>query len=291
MAGPDVVVVGDVVVDVRVAAPPLARGGDVRGEVRLVTGGAGANAAVWASAEGARVRLHGRVGDDPAGRIAEEALRARGVDAALSLDAEAPTGALLVLTADDERSMVAHRGAAARLSPDDLPASLEAEAVLVSGYLFFDPGSAAAGLAALERSRAQHVAVDAASWPLLRDYGAARFLEATRPATLLLANRLEAEVLTGRSDEGAAEALASGGRWACVKLGPEGAVLWADGRIHRCRPRPVGDRHAAGAGDALDGALLACLARGAGPAEALEAGCRAGARSAASPDGWPEVHR
>jgi len=49
--------------------------------------------------------------------------------------------------------MVADRGANARLSADDLPPRLEADAVLVSGYVLFHPGSQSAALAALERAQ------------------------------------------------------------------------------------------------------------------------------------------
>ena len=42
-----------------------------------------------------------------------------------------------------------------------------------------------------------------------------------------------------------------------------------------------------GAGDAFDGVLLAALARGADPQDALERACRAGTMVAASEDTWP----
>ena len=62
MNGVDVIVVGDVMLDVTVDSPALASGGDVHGTVLARPGGGGANAAVWAAAAGARVRFHGRVG-------------------------------------------------------------------------------------------------------------------------------------------------------------------------------------------------------------------------------------
>ncbi|MBA3728956.1 MAG: hypothetical protein H0W94_07145 [Actinobacteria bacterium] len=56
---PTLIVVGDVMLDVSVAADRLVTGGDVHGDVRVSPGGSGANAAAWAAA-GARVRLfHG----------------------------------------------------------------------------------------------------------------------------------------------------------------------------------------------------------------------------------------
>ena len=287
----DLIVVGDVMVDVSVRAGALASGGDVHGEVRIRPGGTGPNAAVWAASRGATVRLHGRVGDDLIGRLVRQELEARGVEVTFAVDGEARTGSMLVVRQDGERSMVADRGANARLSPQDLPGELEAGAVLVSGYLLFHPSSEPAARAALERARAPLVAIDAASWPLVAAYGAGRFLAATAAATLLLANEPEAEALTGRPAEEAAAVLAGRARAAAVKLGERGALLAMGGTVHRHQGSPRGardDPDSTGAGDAFDGVLLAALAHGASPPEALEQACRAGAAAATGPDPWPD---
>ena len=98
--------------------------------------------------------------------------------AALTDGWDGATIRMLVVHEPRERSMVADRGAGGRLTPDDLPVRLEADAVLVSGYtLLFEP-TFAAGMAALERASARFVAVDAASWPMVRSFGVDRFLEA-----------------------------------------------------------------------------------------------------------------
>jgi sugar/nucleoside kinase (ribokinase family) len=275
---PDVIVVGDVMVDVAVEAGALKRGGDVHGEVRLRFGGAGANAAVWAAHTGASVRLHGRVGDDPFGRAACEALRERGVEVALTVDPEERTGSMLVVHDGADRSMVADRGANGRLAPSDLPEALEAEAVLLSGYLLFGLGSRAAALAALERARARWVAVDAASWPLIEAFGPQPFFEATARATLLLANEMEARAL--QPVLGRYPAI-------CVKLGPRGAELTTSDGVLRARAAEASGGDPTGAGDAFDGVLLGGLARRLDPAEALRRACEAGARAAASTEVWP----
>jgi sugar/nucleoside kinase (ribokinase family) len=285
---PDVVIVGDVMLDVTVDAPALATGGDVHGTVLARPGGGGANAAVWAAASGARVRFHGRVGDDVTGRALAESLRERGVEAVLTVDDHVRTGTLFVARLEGERSMVSDRGANARVSAADLPEVLEAGAVLVSGYLLFHPSSEPAGIAALRRARADHVAIEASSWPLVEAYGADRFLEATAAATVLLANEAEAHALTGLETEAAAAALARRFPMVCVKLGPAGALLLSNGRLIRREAPVIEERDTTGAGDAFDGVFLAALVRGSDPGEALEAGCAAGARAAASDDPWPE---
>jgi sugar/nucleoside kinase (ribokinase family) len=284
---PDVIAVGDVMLDVAVDAEELARGGDVHGDVVVRPGGSASNAAVWAAAEGAKVRLHGRVGDDLAGRLLRESLEEHGVEAALAVDPDVRTGAVMVARETWERSMVADRGANARLSPDDLPVVLEAGAVLVSGYLLFHPGSEAAGRAALERARAEHVAVDAASWPLLRDLGPGRFLQAAGPASVLLLNGKEAETLAGPDPEAAAAKLAERFALVAVKLGSQGVVVAAAGGVRRYPVEPVEEVDPTGAGDAFDGVLLAALTLGAPLEEAVGRASAAGARVAASDSSWP----
>jgi sugar/nucleoside kinase (ribokinase family) len=283
----DLVTVGDVMVDVSVEAAALAEGGDVHGRVSVRPGGSAANAAVWGAATRATVRLHGRVGDDLSGRLLQESIAEHGVETVLAVDAQARTGSLLVVHSAGERSMVADRGANARLSPADLPAEIEATAVLVSGYLLLDEASLPAAMAALKRAKARYVAVDAASWPLLREFGTTRFFAATESASVLLLNELEAEVLCGRRGEDAAETLAQRYQVVCVKRGPRGAAMSWEGLLIRYEGEPVVEADPTGAGDAFDGVFLAALARGSSPGEALRVACAAGARVAAGPDLWP----
>lgn len=287
----DLLAVGDLMLDVRVEAGALAPGGDVHGRVVVRPGGSAANAAVWAAWAGAEAGLLGRVGEDVAGRVLREALAERGVRADLAVDPEAPTGTMLVVHEAGERSMVADRGANARLAPSDLPEVLRAGAVLVSGYVLLQEGSREAGLAALERAEAGFVAVDAASWPLVEGYGPERFLHDTACANVLLANEREAEVLTGRRGRQAAAALGERYRIAAVKLGARGAVVCADGELLERAAEEVVEVDPTGAGDAFDGVLLAELGRGGSLPEALARACHAGALQVSSGRGWPEAGR
>ena len=287
----DLIAVGDVMVDVHVEAPALARGGDVHGRVRLQPAGTSANAAVWAAWDGSSARVLGRVGADLAGRLLEEALIERGVEPRLTFDADAPTGTMLVVVEEGERSMVADRGANARLEPDDLPAALECGAVLVSGYLMLQDPTTHAAIEALERSRSRFVAVEASSWPLLEAFGPERFLTLSSDAgaDTILANNEEAQVLSGRSGADPARALGERFRVACVKLGAEGAVMSFNGSVVRVPGEQIVEIDPTGAGDAFDGVLLAALAGGAEPEAALHRACHAGALVAASDEIWPEA--
>lgn len=284
---PDLIVIGDVMLDVTVSSGVLVRGGDVHGEVRLDPGGSAANVAVWAADAGASVRLHGSVGDDAAGAILREELRRHRVDAALAVLSGGRSGAMLIVTEAGERSMVAHRGANSLLTEASLPAMLEARAVFVSGYTLLDRATEGVAKAAISSARAPVVAIDAGSWPLVRERGPAWFFEATRGATAILANEREAEVLTSLREEEAARSLAARYGMAVVKLGARGALL-ASGATMIHAPSPaIREADSTGAGDAFDGALLAALAQGASRQEALERACAAGARCAAQPGRWP----
>ena len=287
----DLTVVGDVMADVSVASETLARGGDVHGEVRIQPGGGGANAAVWAAHAGANVVLFGCVGDDLIGRTLFLALQERGVNPSLAIRADARTGVMLVVREGGERSMVADRGANARLSAEDLPHRLGARAVLVSGYLLYDPRSESAAVAALARAEAEFVAIDVSSWPLLEAYGIERFHASARGANFLLANGREAEVLTGRPPVEAARALALRYERVFVKLGAEGAVLATNDRVFTASAHHIDEVDATGAGDAFDGVLLAELVEGADAESALRAACEAGAKAASRPETWPQDAR
>ena len=287
----DLVCVGDIMLDIRVDADALKRGGDVHGRVLLQPGGTSANAAVWGAWAGASTRVLGRVGDDLQGRTVCSTLADRGVDAAVTVDHEAPTGTMLVVHEPGERSMVADRGANARLVADDLPAVIEAGAVLVSGYLLLQEPGHDVALAALARSRADLVGVEAASWPLLETFGADRFFEETARANAVFVNEREAEVLTGRTGAHAAGLLGERYRRAAVKMDRRGAALCLDGLVSTAPADEVHEIDPTGAGDAFDGVLLAMLLREEGPGASLALACHAGALVASSPQAWPEMAR
>ncbi len=223
------------------------------------------------------------------GRTLRDELAARNVDPALIFDPAAPTGTMLVLHEPGERSMVADRGANARLEPTDLPDGIEAGAVLVSGYLLLQDAGHEAAVAALARARAPWIAVEAASWPLLEPFGVQRFFETTEVANALFANEQEASALSGSRGEDAAHALGERFRMAVVKLGARGAAVVIDGELHRVAAETIEEIDPTGAGDAFDGVMLSWMARGAEPAHAAARACHAGALVASGHSAWPQA--
>jgi sugar/nucleoside kinase (ribokinase family) len=126
---PDLIVVGEVMVDVR--GPAGRSGTRTHGSIRLRAGGTAVNAALAAASIGARVSVVARVGDDGAGRLVRDALEAAGVGYRLVHDEYLPTGTFVELG----ETIVADRGANAALALADIPLPLSASAVLLSPYL------------------------------------------------------------------------------------------------------------------------------------------------------------
>jgi sugar/nucleoside kinase (ribokinase family) len=127
------------------------------------------------------------------------------------------------------------------------------------------------------------VSVDPSSASLLETAGPSRFLDWTRGVDLLLANRDEAEVLTGRSDPPeAAEQVTDVYREVVVKLGSDGA-LWRQGFIGASAPAERVDVvDTTGAGDAFAAGFLTSWLLHPEPETALAAGNRLAARAVAS---------
>jgi ribokinase len=242
--------VGDLMLDVAVSGTDHAASIDVR------PGGCATNAAVWAAACGAEAAVVGRVGDDLAGRSLRAALEERGVEARLTVDTGLPTGTCALVDGE----MRTDRGANA--GDWVLPERLEADAVLVSGYLDQD-----IALAALERARAPWIAVQGK--PL-------------EGANAIFLNERE---LGGAP----IEQLSGSFRLVCVTAGAEGVTAVLDGQVARAQPPQSHEGSATGAGDAFAAAVLVSLARNLSLQEAIADGCRGGALAAASPDGWPAM--
>ena len=92
-------------------------------------------------------------------------------------------------------------------------------------------------------------------------------------------------MLAGCRRPGRGRARARAGREVVVTLGAEGA-LWTDGRtVARVPAWLVAEADTTGAGDAFAAGLLAARLAGAGPREALDAGCALAAQAVARPGG------
>jgi sugar/nucleoside kinase (ribokinase family) len=282
-----VIVVGDLVTDIlAVYSGQLTVGTDTPAQIKLTGGGSAANTAAWLAGCGVPVTLVGVVGTDPAGADLVAGLGALGVACAVRRTPQAPTGSVVVLSQDGERTMLNDRGANTLLSSADVDATLGAAADAVhlhlSGYVLFDEACRPAGRHALTaaRGRGLTTSVDAASAQPLRQVGGAAFAEWVRGADLLFANADEVRVLPGALDGYV--------RHAVNKHGDRGASWHTAGQPPvRVAAEQVTVADVTGAGDAFAAGLLAAGLAGAGPEDALRAGVRLGSRAVQVPGGRP----
>ncbi|MDQ3691466.1 MAG: carbohydrate kinase family protein [Chloroflexota bacterium] len=133
----EVLVIGDALLDVTVQpAAPMRAGADVPAEIRVDCGGQGANLAVRLARQRIDVELVCGLGEDHAGSLVTDALRAEGVVVS-PVPAESTGTVVILLDEVGERTMLSRRAPfAARAS------ALPADWTLVSGYLFLEEEAA-----------------------------------------------------------------------------------------------------------------------------------------------------
>jgi ribokinase len=251
LAGPRIVVVGSINLDLVVRVPTLPRPGETvgGGTFSRIPGGKGANQAVACARLGADVTMVGAVGRDAA---AEDALRGlREADVTLRLEQSADhTGvALIEVDATGETTIAVAPGANESLGAVELP---DHDAVLcqleIPDAAVLSAWEGASGLFCLNAAPARPIEID---------------------PDLTVVNRFELDAL-GRRDGLVA-----------VTLGAEGALLIDDGEeIARAAPPKVDAVDGTAAGDAFTACLLVSLLEERDEDEALARACAAGALAA-----------
>jgi ribokinase len=263
---------------VRLGAP-LEPGSDAPAQTSLSSGGQAANVAAWAVELGASARLVCRRGSGGAAFLAEQGLRARGVEIAGPQSQDEGGVVVSLVDVHGDRTMASDRGAAPGLRAGDIdPAWLiGADALHLSGYsLLREPiAGAARRAAALARAGGARISVDLAAAPLIAAHGAERFR-----AEL---DELAPDVVFATYEE----ELALGGPLAVAawvrKRGPDGCELVTRGEHLSLPVVPGVVVDSTGAGDALAAGFLV----GGDEPSALRAGLAAAARCVATPGAMP----
>ena len=253
---PELTVVGSINLDLVASADRLPRPGETVTGATLsrYPGGKGANQAVAAARLGARVRMIGSVGEDPAAEEATAGLREAGVELDLQRSPD-PTGvALITVDAEGETTIVVAPGANRSLEGRPVEG-----AVLCQLEIPDEPVLAAARDASffcLNAAPARPIDVE---------------------PDLLVVNRYEHEVN-------------SRGKLVALTLGAEGAALFENGReIARAAPPQVDAVDGTAAGDAFTACLVASHLEGREWDEALRRACAAGAIAASRPGAQPSL--
>jgi ribokinase len=294
-----VVVVGSINEDVELLVPRAPKPGETLTAERTARrpGGKGANQAVAAARAGARVRMIGRIGADPAGARMLGDLREERVDThAVAALPGVPTGtAYITVTADGENTIVLERGANAHLSPGDVAAEQTAFAgaavMLAQLEVPVETVTAAVRAAHDAGVRAVVTLAPAQAVPDELLAGLDPLLVNEHEAGFLLGGDLGGGGVAGGGGDGegdvaenaeecARRLLGLGPRSVVITLGAAGAVVADATGVWRVPAGTVDEVvDTTGAGDAFAGALAAALARGASLADAVAAGMAAGAQA------------
>jgi len=292
LGGPHILAIGDIAWDILIRpASAFVWGSDVFGAVRLSPGGSAANFAVWASREGARVTLAGKVGDDPLGVLMRAHLDRERVTGITTVAGAETTRVAALVSPDGERAFITDEATLIGFSTGDIPpAALTGAAVLfVNGYAIFTSGSAdfLAPVLAEARSRRIPIAFDPSSFELVRRYGAERLLDEVGPMTLLLVNEEEAAALT----PGDPAALLDRAEIVVLKRGRRGAAALTRDATVALPAVDVTAVDTTGAGDAFDAGLVVEYVRSGNVATALANGNRLGALVASHLGAQPSAPR
>lgn len=282
--GIDVLVVGSVNEDIVVSVERLPGPGEtlLASEFALSCGGKGANQAVAAARDGARVALVGAVGDDDAGGRQGTALDGAGVDTRwLRRLTGVPTGtAFIQVDSRGENTIVVVQGANAHVT---LPVDdVESRVVVTQNEI---PAAAQQEAVALAARTGARLVINAALAPESPPpwYGA---------ADPLVVNEHEAAQLA-TSDETGAGLLRrlrerTGARSVVMTLGERGALVDDGTEVHAIPPVVVEQVvDATGAGDTFVGVLAARLARGNDVVAAASAANRCAAKAVTWPGARP----
>jgi ribokinase len=261
------------------------------GELRVATGGKGANQAVAAARAGVSPIFLGAVGDDSVGADILAELSRRGVDTTHTRQAGGASGvALITVSADGENTIVVAPGANASL---DVAATASTVAALaVSGavllcQLEISPELVAAAATEIERAGGRFVLNLSPS-----RYVSPKLLALADPVIL---NESEASDLAGSAIDSPADAitvarrLLATSRSVVITLGGDGAVVADTAGVTHVSVARVAVVDTTGAGDAFAGALAATLATGGSLASAVAAGIAAGAAAVQHPGAQPPL--
>ncbi len=263
----DIVVFGSINLDLIFALDRLPGPGEtVLGpDVRIQPGGKGANQAVAAALDGARVAMAGAVGRDVLASDALGGLQAAGVDLSRVVEADAATGCAAICTDPAGRNqIVVGAGANARACAHQVEDALLHPATLLLLQMEADPGETAT---LIHRARARNA-------PTVLNLAPARPLDpaALRAVSYLMVNEHEAAWLADRLG---CQGTAAGLHHALEKvsvvrtLGERGCEYHTrdhNGAVPAYAVRAV---DTTAAGDCFAGVFCAALVRGAPERDAL----------------------
>lgn len=226
------------------------------------TPGGSGNVSVGISTLGGKAAFVGKAGNDVFGKQYEQDLTDHGVFSKVFFDPVQPTGLVLAVIEDRQRSFIVSRGANDQLSLSEIEKAeatiADSKFVYFCGYSLVHEPQKSAVLFAIKRSK------DCGA-KIVFDPGAYNIILSDRPLFLRLLqlcdvvslNIDEAKALTGKTN--CRDMIREISRYvplAVLKCGGEGSLLFAEGKTFKTKGFRVKCVDTTGAGDAFASALI-----------------------------------
>lgn len=275
-----IVVLGDLNLDIHAALPGnLGPGNEARDTVTVRAGGSGGTFARTAAALGACVTFIGAVGSDLVGDLLDSSLVQAGVTPKLDR-VNLPSGAVLAIQMEEDRSMVCARGANDGLTPDWVAESLPTGAhhLHVSGYALLSEAQRDAALQAFELAAGYKMtrSLDPPPVGLIQSFGVQRYLDLLPDGLWLFPNQSEGQLLSGMTaSEDVADELCHRFPVGAHTLGADGALAWERNERHFQKSRPLPPVDTTGAGDVYAATFVTQFLHTGNLAQANTAACEA----------------
>jgi ribokinase len=275
-----ILVFGSINIDIVIAVPALPKPGEtVLGEsYRLLPGGKGANQALAAARDGARVMLAGAVGDDAFADAALTLLREGGVDLSLVRTVTQPTGCAIISVAEGsgENLITVASGANGAVTAELVPDALLGPDVTLLLQMEL-PTAETEQLIARAKARGARIVLNLApARPIA--HGALRSVD------VLVVNEGELAALAADETTQAREL----GLVVVATRGAQGAVaVLPDGTRCATPALPITPVDTTGAGDTFTGVLAAALDAGLALSPALRRASVAAGLACLSPGAQP----
>ncbi len=226
-----IVVLGDLNLDIHAHIPgTLAPGDETRNTITVRPGGSAGTFARTAAQLGASVTFIGAVGEDLVGDLLENSLVQAGVTPSLQRTS-LPSGTVLAIQQENERSMVCSRGANDGLTADWVSETLPkgSNHLHVSGYALLSDAQREAAIQsfAIAADLKMTLSIDPPPASLIRAFGVDRFLGLLPEQLWLFPNLSEGQLLSGELDaRKAVNVFSNRFPVGALTLGADGAIAW-----------------------------------------------------------------
>ena len=275
-----IIVLGDLNLDIHAHLPgSLAPGDETRDAVTVRPGGSAGTFARTAAQHGAFVTFIGAVGNDLVGDLLETSLTQAGVTPRLARTS-LPSGTVLAIQMEDDRSMVCARGANDGLTPDWVSETLPqgGDHLHVSGYALLSDAQREAALRAYELAAQYGMtrSLDPPPASLIRSFGVHRYLDLLPDGLWLFPNQSEGQLLSGMTtSEDVIESLCHRFPVGVHTLGARGARAWSGTERNFQKSQALHSVDTTGAGDVFAATFIAQFLQTAHLAQANADGCAA----------------